>query len=95
LFKEVKLSFFQNNVLVDNAGNPQACDFGLVRFEETMQRTHLTTTSEHVGTALYLAHELVVNQPPIPTKHSDVHALGCIGLEVRLAYLDWDISDTL
>lgn len=44
----------------------------------------MTTTSECRGTDRYLAYELVTTQDPnqISTA-SDVHALGCIGLEVR------------
>ena len=43
----------------------------------------MTTTSEHTGTARYLAPELVASDHAVlPTVASDLHALGCLGLEV-------------
>lgn len=43
----------------------------------------MTTTSEHTGTARYLAPELASNDAAVyPTTSSDVYALGCLGLEV-------------
>jgi serine/threonine protein kinase len=45
----------------------------------------MTTTSEHTGTTRYLAPELVASEESVPpTLASDVYALGCLGLEVRL-----------
>lgn len=47
--------------------------------------TGMTTTSAHTGTARYLAYELLGSEEdPKPTTASDVHALGCVGMEVRL-----------
>jgi hypothetical protein len=43
----------------------------------------MTTTSPHTGTDRYLAYELLEAEAVPPTKASDIHALGCIGLEVR------------
>jgi hypothetical protein len=44
----------------------------------------MTTTSPHTGTDRYLAYELLDTEAVAPTKASDIHALGCIGLEVHL-----------
>ena len=68
------------------------CDFGLVRIVKDEVDTGMTTTTAHTGTARYLSQELVA--PPrdeaaplasgsLPTPDSDVHALGCVGMEVR------------
>ena len=44
----------------------------------------MTTTSPYTGTDRYLAYELLHDQEMVvPTKASDIFALGCIGLEVR------------
>jgi hypothetical protein len=43
----------------------------------------MTTTSPHTGTDRYLAYELLEAEAVPPTTASDIHALGCIGLEVR------------
>ena len=43
----------------------------------------MNTTSEHTGTARYLAPELAAtDETGYPTTASDVYALGCLGLEV-------------
>jgi hypothetical protein len=43
----------------------------------------MTTTTAHTGTARYLAYELIESdEEPLPTTASDVHALGCVGMEV-------------
>jgi serine/threonine protein kinase len=48
----------------------------------------MTTTSEHTGTARYLAPELVASDITVyPTLASDVYALGCLGLDVRFGRL--------
>jgi len=45
----------------------------------------MTTTTEHTGTVRYLAYELVkCNNKATPTKATDMYALGCLALEVRL-----------
>lgn len=69
------------NVLIDDDGHARICDFGLVRIllEDS---SGLTTTTTHTGTVRYLAHELVVSDQPLPTVASDVHAIGCIGLDL-------------
>jgi serine/threonine protein kinase len=73
----------QGNILIDECGIPKICDFGLARIFLEAGATGLTTTSEHGGTQRYLAYELVVSdEVRLPTAASDVHALGCVGLEV-------------
>lgn len=73
----------QGNVLIDEDGTPRICDFGLVRVFFDQTGTGLTTTSEHTGTARYLAPELITEVNVPPTFGSDVYALGSLGLEVR------------
>jgi serine/threonine protein kinase len=77
----------QQNVLVDERGVGQLCDFGLTRFMEDGLETGLTTTTAHTGTTRYLAYELVEydGDEPIPTTATDIYALGCLGLEVWLS----------
>jgi hypothetical protein len=70
--------------LIDDACNAKLCDFALVRLiQEDDSSTGMTTTTAHTGTARYLARELVECEQ-IPTPASDIHALGCLGLEVNL-----------
>ena len=72
----------QANIVIDEALNAKICDFGLVRLiRGNGPSTGLTTTSAYAGTVRYLAYELV-EDGEVPTTASDVHALGCIGLEV-------------
>jgi serine/threonine protein kinase len=45
--------------------------------------TGLTTTTAHTGTERYMAPELVNgDEPSLPTRESDVYAMGCVGLRV-------------
>jgi len=71
------------NILIDNCGNARICDFGLVRIilEEGIDGGGMTSPSYHAGTERYLAIELVTVDGALPTEASDVHALGCLGLE--------------
>jgi serine/threonine protein kinase len=73
------------NILIDDDGRARICDFGLVRILSD-ESTGLVTTTTHTGTVRYLAYELVVSEQPVPTVASDVHALGCIGLDVSHAF---------
>ncbi|KIM30189.1 hypothetical protein M408DRAFT_22230 [Serendipita vermifera MAFF 305830] len=70
------------NVLINESGSAQICDFGLSRIFLEEGSTGMTTTSVHTGTERYLARELVVEGDEArPTTASDVYAMGCIGLE--------------
>jgi serine/threonine protein kinase len=72
------------NVLIDDSGNAQICDFGLMRIYLEEGSSGMTTTSAHTGTDRYLAYELVKEgENAIPTVASDIYATGCIGLEAR------------
>ncbi|KIM21076.1 hypothetical protein M408DRAFT_81026, partial [Serendipita vermifera MAFF 305830] len=72
------------NVLIDDRERPTICDFGLAQIFLEEGATGMTTTSEHTGTARYLAPELVSSDHTVPpTKESDMYAVGCLGLEVR------------
>jgi serine/threonine protein kinase len=71
--------------LIDDYGHARICDFGLVRILSN-EKTGMTTTSEHTGTTRYLAYELVAPGQPITTTASDVHAIGCIGLDASLLF---------
>jgi serine/threonine protein kinase len=67
---------------VDESGTAKICDFGLVRQIGAIT-TGFTTTSMHTGTTRYLSYELVDEDGRLPpTMASDVHALGCVGMEV-------------
>ena len=80
-------TILQRNILIDDTGNAQICDFGLVRVCVEDGKSGTTTTTAHTGTERYLARELLVEGDEArPTRASDIYALGCIGLEVRLQY---------
>src|SRR5881398_400198 len=62
-----------SNVLLDGAGTAALTDFGLARGDDS---TQLTRDGQLVGTAHYLAPELIEGRPASPA--SDVYALGCL-----------------
>ncbi|KIM21777.1 hypothetical protein M408DRAFT_301122 [Serendipita vermifera MAFF 305830] len=70
------------NVLINDAGNAQICDFGLVKIFLEQGSTGMTTTTAHTGTERYLAYELIMGEESNPTMASDIYAVGCIGLEL-------------
>jgi serine/threonine protein kinase len=73
----------QRNILIDDYGRAQICDFGLVRIFLDEGSSGMTTTTNHTGTERYLAYELVATgEFASPTTASDIYAVGCIGLEV-------------
>jgi serine/threonine protein kinase len=89
----------QLNVLVDDNGVAKICDFGLLRLVRESAPTGMTTTSSHTGTTRYLSYELVSDgddDDPKPTTASDVYALACIGMQVRIfrSYMRCPIPDT-
>jgi serine/threonine protein kinase len=68
--------------MIDDQGAARICDFGLVRILSDENSGKMATTT-YTGTPRYLAYELVAAERPIQTLESDIHALGCIGLDVR------------
>jgi len=72
LHRDVKPS----NVLLDEAGDAVVADFGLARGADS---TQLTREGQLVGTAHYLAPELIEGRPASPA--SDVYAFGCLLVE--------------
>jgi hypothetical protein len=75
----------QANILIEEFLNAKICDLGLVRLIQRNGSSTGLTTSSHTGTVRYLAYELV-ECGELPTTSSDVHALGCIGLEVSSSW---------
>ncbi|PVF91280.1 kinase-like protein [Serendipita vermifera] len=69
-----------SNIMIDDEGNARICDFGLVRILSD-ESNGKTMTSTYNGTPRYLAHELVSADRPVPTFATDIHALGCVGLD--------------
>ncbi|KAG8760921.1 hypothetical protein FRC14_000993 [Serendipita sp. 396] len=70
------------NILLDENWIPRICDFGLARIVLEKDSSGMTTTTVHTGSVRYLAYELVVSEDIVmPTPASDVHALGCVGLD--------------
>jgi serine/threonine-protein kinase len=61
------------NVVVDQAGQAKVLDFGIARAADS---TNLTSTANIIGSACYLAPELVQGHPA--DARSDVYALGCV-----------------
>ncbi|KIM30240.1 hypothetical protein M408DRAFT_22263 [Serendipita vermifera MAFF 305830] len=77
---------FKANVLIDDDGIPQICDFGLISIILEEGTSGMTTTSPFTGTDRYLAYELLHDHEHIlPTTASDIFALGCVGLEVVIS----------
>jgi serine/threonine protein kinase len=62
-----------SNVLLDGSGVAALADFGLARGEDS---TQLTRDGQLVGTAQYLAPELIEGEAATPA--SDIYALGCV-----------------
>jgi serine/threonine protein kinase len=69
LHRDVKPS----NVLLDGRGEAVLADFGLARAGDS---TRLTEEGQLLGTAYYLAPELIEGQEA--TRASDIYALGCV-----------------
>jgi serine/threonine protein kinase len=65
-----------SNVLLDGAGTAALADFGLARGSDS---TQLTNDGQVVGTAQYIAPELIEGNEA--TRASDIYALGCMVYE--------------
>ena len=70
--------------MIDEHGIAQICDFGLSRLMQDYEGTPLNTTTDHTGTVRYLAKELVATKKAVPTRATDVYALGCLAFEARI-----------
>lgn len=68
------------NILLDEEGNPAVCDFGLARIADGEEQ--LTVTSVFLGTASYMAPELIQGGSSAGTIASDVYALGAMLYEL-------------
>lgn len=81
------------NALIDDEGHARLGDFGLVRIPSEGRKTGYTAEANHTGTPRYLSYELVQPEKPdehvIPTTASDVHAVGCIALEIVFLQLPY------
>jgi serine/threonine protein kinase len=86
IFRSVYNAILQRNILIADSGRAQICDFGLIRIFLDEGSSGMTTTTHHTGTERYLAYELVMaGEDACPTTYSDIHAVGCIGLEVSIS----------
>ena len=75
------------NILIDEDGNAQLADFGLLNIIPDSTYTATTTSSGRVGTVRWMSPELIVParfgvKHGRPTKESDCYALGMVILEV-------------
>jgi serine/threonine protein kinase len=72
---------YQNNVFIDEHWQARLADFGLAGWADA---TMATSTSNHAGSARWMAPELhaVEPSPFCRTKLSDVYAFACISVEV-------------
>lgn len=75
-------------MLVSDNGDACLCDFGLARVLKLGNEPSGFTTSHFGGSVRYMAPELCGEDnedgPPRVNKFTDIYALGCVGLEVRL-----------
>jgi len=67
---------------MDQDGNAQICDYGLLSLIHQVGSVgQQAISTSFTNTARYIAPELVKEEEP-PTVASDIYALGCIGFEV-------------
>jgi len=70
-----------SNVLIDQHGHAQLCDFGIIPLIQQGEFVgDRTITTAYTNTARYLAPEQVIEEQK-PTAASDVYALACVGYE--------------
>src|SRR5258708_37881999 len=70
----------QLNVLINDIGCAQLCDFGLSQILDGLPSGH--TTSLQVGTLRYQALELLDGEKWCPTTESDIFAFACTSVQV-------------
>ncbi|KAG9050444.1 hypothetical protein FS842_011367, partial [Serendipita sp. 407] len=70
------------NILLDDNLTPRICVLGLTRLMSEEDGSLSTITTMDTGAERYISYELVDHDDMVmPTAASDVHALGCVGLE--------------
>ncbi|KAG8789014.1 hypothetical protein FRC15_000561 [Serendipita sp. 397] len=71
------------NILLDDNLTPRICVLGLTRLMSEEDGSLSTITTMDTGAERYISYELVDHDDMVmPTAASDVHALGCVGLEI-------------
>ncbi|PVF99438.1 kinase-like protein [Serendipita vermifera] len=79
------------NILIDDQKRPRICDFGLSHMID-QANTGLTTTTPHMATLRYTAHEIISREDDegfSPSTASDVFSLGCVIYEVMTGNLPY------
>ena len=80
------MPFSQDNVLVDQNGQPLICDFGISRIFYSSITITATTTGAIRGSMRWMAPELIeTTGNELPTKASDIWAFGMLVLVFNLA----------
>ena len=83
------------NILLDEAGEPYVCDFGLAKWIDDDRR--LTITSAVLGTPHYIAPEQASGKPGL-TNAADIYSLGAVLYELltgRPPFVGETVIDTL
>lgn len=70
---------YQNNIFIDEDWHARLADFGLAGWSDA---TLATSTSNHAGSARWMAPELHTLDIFRRTKFSDVYAFACVSVEV-------------
>ena len=72
------------NVLISNEGIPLLSDFGLAVIAEELTQLPISTVLTGAGNCRWMSYELLFcdNEDAIPSKESDIWALGMVVIEV-------------
>ncbi len=75
---------FQDNVLIDDAGNAIIIDFGLSNAieDEFSGMTTSLTSIRNGGNTRWIAPEILMDENSSKSVDSDAYAWGCVALEV-------------